>query len=192
MIGLGSDKNSFKFPQCFISPTTCRGEANNGNHQRPRFYSHFSPDDDADNRKLHLAPSSTVTVLFFTENTMFCTGIKDLVRKSMFELFCAGTKSKVDIFCLHQNKTKSQHEIACIWLLLEAISFVRCEWWIYSQFARLGLLEGRKKNMNNSKRKLQCKPNSLDVIINSAQAPGKITTFYMMAQFFSASAPGLE
>ena len=46
--------------------------------------------------------------------------------------------------------------------------------------------------MNNSKRKLQCKPNSLDVIINSAQAPGKITTFYMMAQFFSASAPGLE
>ena len=47
--------------------------------------------------------------------------------------------------------------------------------------------------MNNSKKKLQCKPNSLDEIIDSAQAPGKITTLYMIAQFFSsASAPGLE
>jgi hypothetical protein len=45
---------------------------------------------------------------------MFCTGIKDLVRKSMVELFCAGTKSKLDTFCLHQNKAKSQHEKACI------------------------------------------------------------------------------
>ena len=47
--------------------------------------------------------------------------------------------------------------------------------------------------MNNSKKKLQCKPNSLDVIIDNAQAPRKITTLYMIAQFFSsASAPGLE
>ena len=78
------NKNSFKFPQCFISPITCR-EANNGNHQLPRFQSHLSLDDDADNRKLHLAPSSTVTILFFTEITLFCTGIKDLVRKSLVE-----------------------------------------------------------------------------------------------------------
>ena len=44
----------------------------------------ISPDDDADNRELHLAPS-TVTILFFTEITLFCTGIKDLVRKSLVE-----------------------------------------------------------------------------------------------------------
>ena len=79
-----------------------------------QIYSHLSPDDDAGNRKLHLAPSSTVKILFFTENTMFCTGIKDLVRKSMVELFCAGTKSKLDTFCLQQNKAKSQHGKACI------------------------------------------------------------------------------
>ena len=47
--------------------------------------------------------------------------------------------------------------------------------------------------MNNSIKKLQCKPNSLDVITDNAQAPRKITTLYMIAQFFSsASAPGLE
>ena len=47
--------------------------------------------------------------------------------------------------------------------------------------------------MNNSIKKLQCKPNSLDVITDNAQAPKKITTLYMIAQFFSsASAPGLE
>ena len=102
------------------------------------------------NRRLLLAPSSTVKILFFTENTMFCTSIKDLVRKSMVELFCAGTKSKLDTFCLHQNKAKCQHEKACIWLLLKAISFVKCEWWIYSQLVRLIFLEGRKKNMNTS------------------------------------------
>ena len=164
-----------------------------GIHQRLRFYSHLSLDDNAENRRLHIAPSSTVKILFFTENTMFCTGIKDLVRKSMVELFCAGTKSKLDIFCLQQNKARSQHEKACIWLLLEAISFVKCKWRIYSQLTRLILLEGRKKNMNNSIKKLQCKPNSLDVITDNAQALRKITTLYMIAQFFSsASAPGLE
>ena len=86
----------------------------NGIHQRLRLYSHLSPDNDADNHRLLLAPSSIVKILFFTENTMFCTGITDLVRKSMVELFCAGTKSKLDPFFLQQNKAKGQHEKACI------------------------------------------------------------------------------
>ena len=85
-----------------------------GIHQRLRFYSPLSLDDNAENRRLHIAPSFTVKILFFTENTMFCTSIKDLVRKSMVELFCAGTKSKLDAFCLQQNKARSQHEKACI------------------------------------------------------------------------------